>query len=124
MDDLREFIAFKISSCTLMGAKALQGKENGQFRLRIKVCLQGQLSQTRSELAEKPGLSTSPPTSPQSFNQDSADSATKRETNLQNPEVLDAGKVHLRDSGDVVSVQIPAEKERQRNNSGYFSAQR
>lgn len=61
MDDLREFIAFKISFCTLMGAKALQGKENGQLRLRIKLCLQGQLSQTGSELVEKPGLSTSPP---------------------------------------------------------------
>lgn len=123
MDDLREFIAFKNSSCTLMGAKALQGKENGQFRLRIKLCLQGQLSQTQSELAEKPGISTSPPTPPESFNQDSADSETKRETNLQNPEVLDTGKIHLRDSGDVVSVQIPAERQKEGNNSGYFTAQ-
>lgn len=106
-----------------MGAKALQGKENGQFRLRIKPCLQGQLSQTRSELAEKPGLPTSPPSPPESFNQDSADSETKRETNLQNPEVLDTGKVHLRDSGDVVSVQIPAEGQKEGNNSGYFTAQ-
>lgn len=104
-----------------MGAKALQGKENGQFRLRIKLCLQGQLSQTRSELAEKPGLSTGPPPPPESFNQDSE---TKRETNLQNPEVLDTGKVHLRDSGDVVSVQIPAERQKEGNNSGCFTAQR
>lgn len=32
-----------------------------------------------------------------------------KETNLQNPEVLDAREVHFGDSGDVVSVQIPAE---------------
>lgn len=31
-------------------------------------------------------------------------------TNLQNPEVLDAREVHFSDSGDVVSVQIPTER--------------
>lgn len=34
----------------------------------------------------------------------------EREPNLQNPEVLDAREVHFSDSGDVVSVQIPAER--------------
>lgn len=38
------------------------------------------------------------------------ESKTKKETNLQNPEVLDAREVHFSDSGDVVSVQIPAER--------------
>ena len=37
----------------------------------------------------------------------------EEETDLQNPEVLDTGEVHFGDSGDVVSVQIPTE----RNNS-------
>lgn len=35
---------------------------------------------------------------------------TKKQTNLQNPEVLDAGEVDFSDPGDVVSVQIPAER--------------
>jgi len=34
----------------------------------------------------------------------------KIERNLQNPEVLEARKVHFSNSGDVVSVQIPTEK--------------
>lgn len=33
---------------------------------------------------------------------------TKKETNLQNPEVLEAREVHFSDSCNVVSVQIPA----------------
>ncbi len=33
-----------------------------------------------------------------------------KEINLQNPEVLDAREVHFSDSGDVVSVQIPTER--------------
>lgn len=36
--------------------------------------------------------------------------ATKKERNLQNPEVLDARKVHFSDSGDVVFIQIPVER--------------
>lgn len=35
---------------------------------------------------------------------------TKKETNLQNPEVLEAREVHFSDSCNVVSVQIPAER--------------
>lgn len=34
----------------------------------------------------------------------------KSKPDLQNPEVLDAREVHFGDSGDVVSVQIPAER--------------
>lgn len=40
----------------------------------------------------------------------------KEDTNSQNPEVLDAGEVHLGDSGDVVSVQIPTERNTEATN--------
>lgn len=35
---------------------------------------------------------------------------TPKATNLQNPEVLDAGEVDFSDPGDVVSVQISVER--------------
>lgn len=38
------------------------------------------------------------------------DKEKRSEPRLQNPEVLDAREVHFGDSGDVVSVQIPAER--------------
>jgi len=41
---------------------------------------------------------------------------TKTETDLQDPEVLEAREVHFGDSGDVVSVQIPAERQTQVTN--------